>query len=197
MKKYILLALFAGFFIMEANAQVTVKPGIRAGVNFSRFSDTEFDMRPDFYAGAFVAMKLTRFYTLQPEITYSRQGAKADFSTAIAGVPDDIKIGYVSFGVMNKITFNDEFSLLLGPTIDFETESNVSTNSDVDLAIMGGLGYTLPFGLTIEARAKFGVIDVLESDTFNGTDTYVDDWNTNVTLQLGISYSFDAKGATK
>lgn len=196
MKKYIALVIFACFFAVQANAQMKVKPGIRAGVNFSRFSDTDFDLRPDFYAGGFVAMKLTRFYTLQPEITYSRQGAKANFSAA-DGLPSDLKVGYVSFGVMNKITFNDEFSLLLGPTLDFETESNIRTNSDVDLAIMGGFGYTLPFGLTLEARAKFGVVDVLESDTFNGTDTYVDDWNTNITLQVGISYSFDAKGSDK
>lgn len=197
MKKYILLAIFTCFFAVQASAQMKVKPGIRAGANFSRFSDTDFEMRPDFYAGGFVAMKLTRFYTLQPEITYSRQGAKADFPVSLAGVPNDIKVGYISFGVMNKITFNDQFNLLLGPTLDFETDSNVRTNSDVDLAIMGGFGYTLPFGLTLEARAKFGIIDVLESDTFNGSDAYVDDWNTNITLQVGISYSFDVKGSEK
>jgi len=199
MKNYISIIIFACCFSVSSYAQTSIKPGFRAGANFARFSDTDFDFKTNFYVGGFVTLKLSRFYSLQPEINYSAQGAKADFSNLsdVGHAPSDISVNYLSFGVLNKFTFTDEFSLMAGPAIDFETYSNVNTNSGIDLSLTAGLGYTLHFGLTIEGRAKFGIIDVLESDDYNNSNNFVDDWNTNIVLQLGVSYSFDAKGATK
>lgn len=201
MKKITLLAVlcFSGFF--AANAQVTFKPGIRAGVNFSKITQTDFDTKTDFYVGGFGELKLTRFYVLQPEITYSRQGASNgsyfDYNTNTEiKLNGDIEVNYVSFAVINKFTFNDQFNVHVGPTLDFETDSNVRTNSDVDLAFTAGLGYTLPFGLTIEARVKKGIVDVIESDNYY-YGNFMEDYNTNFLFQLGLSYSFDVKGTTK
>lgn len=194
-----LIVCIAGFF--TANAQVTFKPGIRAGVNFSKLTQTEFDTKTDFYVGGFGALKLTRFYTLQPEVNYTRQGAAGgtyyDYNTnASVRIGGKTEINYISFGIINKFTFNDQFDIHFGPTMDFETDSNVYTNSDVDLAFTAGIGYTTPFGLTIEARVKKGIIDVLETDNYYNNN-FVDDYNTNFLFQVGLSYSFDAKGTTK
>lgn len=201
MKKLTLLLLcFVGF---AASAQVTFKPGIRAGANLSRLTQSDFDTRTDFYVGGFGAIKFTRFYTLQPELTYSRQGGKGegsfyDWNTGVStSYKGDIEIQYLSFGLTNKFTFNDAINIHVGPFFDFETGSNVNTNAEVDMGIMAGVGYTLPFGLTIEARVKKGLIDVLESDDYD--DFYfTDDYNTNFMFQLGLSYSFDMiTGTTK
>lgn len=194
-----LLLCLAGLF--TANAQVTIKPGIRAGVNFAKVTQTDFDTKTDFYVGGFAAIKFTRFYTLQPEVNYSRQGAgEGTYYDYNLGAPvtlnDKIEINYISFGIINKFTFSDQFDIHFGPTMDFETDSNVYTNSDVDLAFTAGIGYTTPFGLTIEARVKKGVVDVLESDDYYN-DSFVDDYNTNFLFQVGLSYSFDVKGTTK
>lgn len=199
MKKITLLLLcLTGFF--TANAQVTFKPGIRAGVNFATLTQTEFDTRTDFYVGGFGAIKFTRFYTLQPEINYSRQGAGEgsyfdDFNNNNVNF-DKVELNYLSLGLVNRFTFNDQFDVHFGPTFDIQTSSNVRTNSDVDLGLTAGIGYTLPFGLTIEARVKKGIIDVLESDYYYD-GWYVDDYNTNFLFQVGLSYSFSAKGTTK
>ncbi|RZJ61173.1 MAG: PorT family protein, partial [Flavobacterium sp.] len=122
-------------FAMAANAQVTFRPGIRAGVNIAKITQTDFDAKADFYAGGFGAIRFTRFYTLQPEITYSRQGAAGspeyyDYNTGTYERYDqDISIQYLSFGLISKFTFNDQFNVHVGPAIDFETGSNVRTNS--------------------------------------------------------------------
>jgi len=203
MKK--LLSAFLGICAcaISAQAQVTVKPGIRAGLNLSKLTDTDFDYQPNFYAGGFLAIKLSKIYTLQPEITYSAQGAKANITYQYDDIAQDghatqhISIGYLSFGIINKFTFNDAFDIHFGPAIDFQTDSNVSTNSDVDLTFMAGLGCKLPYGFGLEARVKKGIIDVLDSDNYNGYNNYVGNWNTNVVFQLGLNYSFDAKGTTK
>lgn len=195
----LLLLLLTGFI---AGAQVTFKPGIRAGVNFAQLTQTDFDSKTDFYVGGFGAIKFTRFYTLQPEINYTRQGASGDaafydpFSGNTTQFSGDIDIDYLSFGIINKFTFNDAFDIHVGPTLDFETSSNVRTNSDVDLAFTAGIGYTLPIGLTIEARVKKGLVDVLETDSYNDF-FFVEDYNTNFVFQLGLSYRFNITGTTK
>ena len=200
MKKTIALLVMclSGFF--AAHAQVKFKPGIRAGVNVAQITQTDFDSKTDFYVGGFGAIKFTRFYTLQPEINYSCQGSgKGTFYDYNTGneieMDKKIEINYLSFGIINKFTFNDQFDVHFGPTIDFETSSNVHTNSDVDLAFTAGIGYTLPVGLTIEGRVKKGIVDVLETDNYNNY-YLVDDYNTNFLFQVGLSYSFDAKGTS-
>jgi hypothetical protein len=198
MKKALLLTALV-FTVFYANAQVTIKPGIRAGLNLSSYTNTDFDYSTNFYAGGFVAFRLSRFYILQPELNYSKQGADADlvYSPGTPIVKSNISVDYLSFGVINKFTFNDQFDIHVGPTLDFETDGNVNTNTEVDMAVTAGMSYTFPFGVSIEARVKKGFLDVLESDDYNNSDIYVDDWNTNIVFQFGLAYRFDAKGTTK
>ena len=86
-KAFYLLAILFGC-VTFSNAQVSFKPGIRAGLNFSHFSKgddsyyndgftsrRDFGSRTDFYLGFFGDLKLTKYYSLQPEINYSRQGS--------------------------------------------------------------------------------------------------------------------------
>ncbi len=203
MKKIILLIAIA--FTAQLHAQydsgsgITVKPGLRGGVNFTNFTQTDFNYKTDFYVGGFMAVKLTRFYTLQPEVTYSRQGAQGsgvifnNNAQVFERRDFNVNIDYLSFAILNRFTFNDELDFHFGPTMDFQTRSNAVTNSDVDLAFIAGLGYTLPMGLVIEARVKKGIIDVLESNRFDN----IGNNNTNLVFQLGLSYSFLMKGTTK
>jgi len=199
MKRYVAIIVFACCFSVNAQTQITIKPGIRAGANFSNFTDSDLDFRASFYVGGFAAIKLTRFYTLQPEINYTQQGAKATFSNPelTDHAPEKIEFNYLSLGVLNKITFTDKIFILAGPMLDFKVNGSSNSNADLDLAATLGFGYTLPMGLTLEARAKLGIIDVLESDDYNNADNDVEDWNSNYLFQIGFAYSFDVKGSTK
>ena len=90
-KTFYLFAILFGCITLS-NAQVTFKPGFRAGLNISHFSkgddsyyndgftsNRDFGSRTDFYVGFFGDLKLTKYYSLQPEINYSRQGSKYDY----------------------------------------------------------------------------------------------------------------------
>ena len=98
--------------------------------------------------------------------------------------------------MINKFTFNGGFQVQVGPTVDFRVRDNlVYENSDMDLAFVAGIGYKIPAtGLTIEARIKKGLIDVIDSDYYgssnNDNDYLFGDYNTNVSFQLGVSYAF-------
>ena len=220
--KKILLAIIALIGFSQAQAQVTFKPGIRAGVNFSHFTEgdrfdyydgynenekIDFKSKTDFYIGFYGALKLTRFYTLQPEITYSRQGSKFHYSyqetsyneetgftsSRTTGVNGQYDLSYLSIAVSNKFTFNEKFNVHVGPTIDFivEKDGDLARSSydydrptDVDLAFFAGIAYNITPNIGIEARVKKGIVPVI--------DTYYDD-HTNVNFSIGATYTFDLK----
>jgi hypothetical protein len=186
--KALIVIFFVFFGSFQTRAQVTFRPGLRGGANFahftkgndyysnnSNFSNVNFDTHTDFYIGFYGALKLSKFYTLQPEFDYSAQGSGSN-----AG---DFNVDYLSIEIMNKFTFNDKFNIHFGPTLDFVTSKDFDTESDADLAFVFGAGYNFTPNFGIEARVKKGIVPV-----------YYDDVNhTNVVFSLGATYTFDVK----
>ena len=177
-------------------SQIKIRPGVRAGVNFSNLTNTKSDTKTDAYIGAFAAVQFVHFYTLQPELNYSRQGAKSRFSGF-----DDIEVQYVGFTLTNKFSPFKEIGVhaILGPSINIKVGDNISGDAEVfDFLIFGGFGYDFPFGLGVEARYNIGLIDILgnsfdfdddEDDDFD--DNYLDDIVLNTVFQVGVTYKFD------
>lgn len=199
MKKLFIVAVLCFFGLTQSNAQVTFKPGLRGGVNFAHFtkgdnynsgyydsygnwiygsSKADFKAKTDFYLGFYGALHLTKYYTLQPEIDYSRQGTKIGSSS------NTYDVSYLSVAVVNKFTFTDKFNIHVGPTIDFIVEENYDFDSEVDLAFQLGAGYNVTKNFGIEARIKKGIIPVLDYSNSN---------HTNVVFSLGGTYTFDLK----
>jgi hypothetical protein len=187
--KVFFIAVFT--FFGAAQAQVTFKPGLRAGANFSHFTkgddygyyydtdynyvnDSNFSSKTDFYVGFYGALKLSKYYTLQPEINYSAQGSSTKTK--------NLDVDYLSFGVINKFTFNN-FNIHFGPTLDFVVSKNFNTEADVDMTFVLGAGYQITPNLGIDARVKKGIIPVLDNTTSH----------TNVIFSVGGTYTFDLK----
>ena len=146
-------------------------------------NNVSYDTHTDFYIGFYGALKLSKYYTLQPEIDYSAQGSSyksSNFGSA------NLKVDYLSFEVLNKFTFNDQFNIHFGPTLDFVVSKNFNTEADVDMAFVLGAGFNFTRNFGIEARVKKGIIPVFYSD-------YDDDNHTNVVFSLGATYTFDVK----
>jgi hypothetical protein len=202
MKKVFIIAFLAFFGMTQA--QVTFKPGLRGGINFSHISKgnnydnnyyyydnngnyvngnrPDFKSKTDFYIGFYGAVRLSKYYTLQPELDYSRQGAIYKRS----GFADErLDISYLSLAVINKFTFTEKFNIHIGPTIDFVVDNNFDTENDVDLTFYLGAGYNFTKNFGIEARVKKGIVPVVEQ--------YNDGYNTNVVFSFGATYSFDLK----
>lgn len=204
--KRLFVLLCCSFAVYTAQAQVSVQPGVRAGLNLTNLANMEgAEARPDFYVGGMVSLNLLKFYTLQPEISYSRQGAKYEFNGPIPAFPgyqqpeENLEIQYLSISLMNKFNIVKGFHAVVGPSVDFKVGDNFSEDwygtdiADIDFALHGGLGYTLGMGLTVEARYKMGLIDIFGYDSWDdnaeNTDNY-EDIVLNSVLQLGLSYSF-------
>ena len=74
MRKIIFLGLMVLGFT-TAHAQKEFKMGLRSGLNISTIEDVDASAKPGFYVGAFGNIKFTKFYSLQPELNFSMQGA--------------------------------------------------------------------------------------------------------------------------
>ncbi len=208
MKKVFIIAFLC--FLGAAQAQVTFKPGIRAGLNFAHFTKgdgyssyyygydpvqdntlVDYKSKTDFNAGFYGALHLTKYYTLQPEINYSRQGSNIEYYDGTRLTKTKVDLGYLSVGIINKFTFTDKFNFHLGPTIDFIVDKPVAiarnVDSDVDLAFTAGFGYNFTKNFGIEGRIKKGIIPVYY------TSGYSDGNHTNVVFQVGGTYTFDLK----
>lgn len=224
MKKGIIVALFALFGINQNQAQVTFRPGVRAGLNFAHFTKgdyvnggytnlyydpntmqyigttttSDYKSKTDFNVGFYGALHLTKYYTLQPEINYSKQGSTIETTTVNNNIPTKTAykydVSYLSIGIINKFTFNDKFNFHVGPTVDFIVDktrflstygyNNLSAESDFDLAFTAGFGYNFTKNIGLEARVKKGIVPVID----HGGSTH-----TNVVFQLGATYTFDLK----
>jgi hypothetical protein len=148
-------------------AQAQVALGIKGGANISKFDVSDADNLVSPHAGAFALFKLSKI-GIQPEILFSKQGAKVS-DIDLGDV--DFKTSYLSIPVMLKLYLVAGLNIQAGPQFGFLTaaefnEADVKEslkNSDISANV--GLGWDLPFGLTIDARYNIGLSDV--SDGFS------------------------------
>lgn len=165
-------------------SQVKVRPGFRAGLNASKITNLEnVNRKVGVNASMFVNLHLSRFYELQPELTYSNQGWSRDsyrFTDPYNDITynvnsEDVSTHYIGIALTNKFFMSPKIGLhvLLGPGMEFNVSDNLpyDTITPIDLTLFAGIGYEFPFGLGLEARYKQGLIDV--------RDGYYDDYYNN------------------
>ncbi|MGG5576680.1 outer membrane beta-barrel protein [Myroides sp. C15-4] len=180
-------------------AQKKFTPGVRGGLSLSTITNAEADYKADFYVGLQFPIKLASFYTLQPELNYTRQGAKNanlfylkrnDWGNgSYQAVSEDINLSYLDFNVINKFSFND-FNVHVGPGLAIMTEGKSKTDFYGDLTFNLGVGYQVTDHLGIEARWRQGIVRVVDKDNWFYNDYWYDDESFNSSFQLGLTYTF-------
>lgn len=191
-KSFFLIFIFSLGFI-SVNAQI--RPGIKLGLNNSNLSNTTLENKNDIYVGTFVNIPLANYYTLQPEILYSRQGGASNSNEF-----GDVNINYIAITAANKFYVSPDkgFHFIVGLGLDFNVGSDLnplfgSSNDDVDispvdLTFTGGIGYEFGFGLILEARYKQGGIS---TDFLGARDSFEEDGSQlNSVFQVGAAYKF-------
>ena len=201
MKKITLIAFALFIGLATSQAQMKVSPGIRGGLNLSTLTNIDDNsMKSDYYIGGLVEIKFNKYFTLQPEITYSRQGSEGReyYFDTDSFENTKYELNYVTLGAVAKFNFGGQgFHVLAGPSLDIKTSDNFGRYGydpiGTDFAFVGGLGYSFPNGLTFEARFKQGFIDIYGYDGIDYDDYYYDQVILNQVLQFGISYTFKVK----
>ena len=190
MKKKLLFIIL--LFTVLINAQERPKPGIKTGLNITNITNTNYDFKQDFYVGGFLTLPFSNFYILQPELIYSRQGAKLRFNGSSSS---KIEIDYFSLAIANKFLIfkKSNFYAVIGTFIDFKINDNLESSwEDIffiifnwDIGIFMGLEYELSQNFGVEFRYKRGFADLPKID-----QTYQDGKQSNTVYQIGLKYKF-------
>jgi hypothetical protein len=167
MKKISMVVIALMLMSGVAFSQAQVAIGLKGGVNISKFDESASDNITSFHGGAFALVKLTKI-GIQPEILFSQQGSKfSDINS------DELKTSYLSIPVMLKIYLAAGINIQAGPQFGFLTAAEFDGNDvkdsfkSSDISANVGLGWDLPFGLTIDARYNIGLQDVSEDTSIS------------------------------
>ncbi len=198
---FVLLSVSSGVFAQE------VAIGIKAGPNFANI-DTDasagdnYNNRTGFHAGAFVLFRGERV-GFQPEIIFSQQGSKFKYS----GSPDlKANFSYVNIPLIVKLYTIAGINLQVGPQFGVLTSAKVETGQgaeeDVkdnlkktDFSLALGVGWDLPFGLSVDGRYNLGLTD--NNDTYITNSGATKSQLKNQVWQISVGYKLFKFGNAK
>lgn len=201
-KKLLFITCLAVGVTASSYAQKKFAPGVRGGLSLSTITNAEADFKPGFYVGVQFPIHIVKFYTLQPELNYTMQGAKnANLSyirnswnngweSANQGAKsEDINLSYLDINVINKFSFK-KFNAHVGPGLAIMTEGKSKTDFYADLTFNVGVGYQLMDKLEVEARWRQGVVRVVDKDDYYWDNYWSNNDSFNSSFQIGLTYTF-------
>lgn len=179
--------------------------GAKAGVNFASLNGDDvddLDGLTGLHIGGVVDISFSELLSLQPELLFSMQGAKYEYSDDVVSEEETYKLNYLNVPVLLKVKV-DGFSFELGPQVGFLLSANEeyeysdsfgSSSGDEDIKefIKGvdvggafGVSYQLPMGLFFSGRYVLGFTSI--DDTDQGDDADIK----NGVIQLSAGWMFN------
>jgi len=185
-----------------------IKYGSKLGVNIANIIGDETDdlnARTSLHAGVIAEIMISDEFSFQPELLYSAQGTKSDYSETLDGVTfhfTSVKLEYINVPLLAKYYIVEGLSLEAGPQVGFlitanrEFEKTVNEETEtgeediideikgIDFGLNFGLGYQLASGIFLDARYNLGLSNI---NDFEGADELK---NQNRVLQISLGYLF-------
>ena len=167
----------------------SVQLGIKAGVNISSIHNEsgEYDSRTGFHVGGLAHIHINDHFAVQPEITYSTQGAE-DEENAVK-----LKYDYINVPVLLQLMANNGFRLQTGPQLSLLVASKlkryeVETDMRDQLNTVGfswsfGTSYLSKSGLGLDVRYNLGLSNI-NDETVSFPESKMRVW------QIGAFYQF-------
>ena len=187
LRKVLLVSALMTAISFGALSQVQLAVGIKGGPNFAKINTEgsvmeNYKNRTGFHGGAFVLIKATKI-GVQPEIIFSQQGSTVEINSQNF----ESNFSYVNIPVILKLYTVAGINIQAGPQFGFVTNAETPiedqlnpgtyTVKDVkdkmkgsDLTAAFGLGWDLPFGLTIDARYNLGLSKIFKEAPSNETE---------------------------
>lgn len=202
-KTLLIIALTLGTIVSTQAQEDGIRFGAKAGLNLASISGDGTDdlsTRTALHAGALVEIPISDKFAFQPELLFSAQGAKFDFSDQGFTDESTFRLSYLNVPLMGKFYVAEGFSIQAGPQIGFllsakdvgEDSFNGEYEDDIkdifkgiDFGVNFGLGYQLDMGLFFDGRYNLGLTDV--TDEREGGD---DGSNQNAVFQISVGYKF-------
>ncbi len=195
MKKILsVILLIISYSTLRAQVQVGVKGGFNmSSLSASYETEINYSSKTNFNAGVMLSFPLGSGISIQPEMSYSGEGADVD--------ADNVH-GVYSFQMLNipaLLKYTAPFHLfaetgpqagfLLGATIkegEFPSTDVKDQTKSPNFSWAFGVGYQLPVGLGLDIRYNVGLTDIAKSSSISYNDATI---KSNV-FQVGIYFLF-------
>ena len=76
MKKLFTLVVVVVLMVVGAKAQTEIVVGPKVGLNMTNISNFDLKNKLSFHVGGFAEFRFNDYFAIQPELVYSRQGAR-------------------------------------------------------------------------------------------------------------------------
>ena len=214
MKKILFYAavLFSAFSYAQ-----DIKYGAKVGLNISKFSGDVEDSKSliGVQLGGFAEISITEKFAIQPELLFSMQGEKYEYSESdidfSLSEESKTKLNYLNIPVLAKYYVANKFALIAGPqvgflfsakedysfkeTFDGETDSYSETVDVKDLyktlslSFNLGASYSITDNLFVDARYNLGLSSIAKDFTDEFGDSSSFKIKNNV-FQFSVGYKF-------
>jgi len=185
-----------------------LKVGIKGGVNFATLGAEELGKLKShtaYHVGGIVEIPIYEYFSIQPEVLYSVQGAAYSGTTKGVDIDLDIELNYIQVPIMAKFNATDEFSIEIGPEIGYLNSSKSQYEGTIDgvgtiegddlfefekidVALSIGATYQLPIGVFLSARYNMGQTNLNDKSLY---DSFFGDLKLyNKVFQLSVGYIF-------
>lgn len=194
MKKIIMVCLFAA---VAATGFSQIKFGVKTGVNFSNLKseDESMDSRLAPLVGGFAEFSFNDKLAFRPELVYSMEGAKDEYSEDGFDIEETIKLDYLNLPLLVKYKIANGISVIAGPQVGFllsakaKMESGSSSATEdikeylkgTNLSFSLGAGWEAENGLGVDLRYNLGLSNIADDEDA--------DLKTK-SLQLSVFYTF-------
>jgi len=201
-----------------------LKFGVKGGVNFANLNvdfggvygdygvygyDDNYKMKVGFNVGAFAEYKFTDKWAIQPEVLYSLQGSKQEFSDEDGKYDVKTNLSYVNIPIMVKFYPIPKLYAEAGPQIgvlvsakykasekiygndaeQLEDNKDAKDNfKSIDFGFNVGAGYEFTENLFANLRYNIGLSDI--DDTVKTDEDYFDLKTKNSVISLSLGYKF-------
>ncbi|MFY0684714.1 MAG: PorT family protein [Balneola sp.] len=177
-------------FSTKAQAQVLPEFGVKGGLNYSTFNDTDnVEYKPGFLIGAYADFNIPASpMSVQPEVLFAQYGAKAEDSDI------EFDVNYIQIPVLLKFGFDTPAaspSVYFGPYMSFNTKAEVKNNDgsinlednvkDTSYGVVVGAGVDIS-KIRLGLRYTAGLTN-LANDNFNDSAK-----NGALALTVGIGF---------
>ena len=161
MKKSTFLIITLLTISQIAVAQSNLRFGVKAGLNYANFTNTEIktDAITSYHAGILMEFSIFDNLAIQPELLYSTVGASYD--NAITDVKNEL--GYISIPILAKFNLSESLFLEAGPQGSFllnKKDEVYDDYNEFDFSVNAGLGVNLTKNLFVSARYNLGVSEI-------------------------------------
>lgn len=185
MKKQLIFTIFTCLLYVYGSAQ-DFSFGAKGGVNItsigggSNFGVAGLGSKVSFHLGGVAEVPISEKFAVQPELLYSSQGTKWNFSGL-----SSLKLDYINLPILCKYFILQGLSAEAGPVVGFLISTNgIKENyNSLDVGIGIGASYKLNDNIFFSLRYNKGLTDINKDDALTIS-------NQNNVFQISAGYAF-------